>query len=129
MTYGEALRAVAWLNDRIKAHGFQEEFPETVLPRTGLVCYEDGILRAVVFIYFEKTSSIAVCGWCIANPKNKPRSSYNAVKALFDAVPEFAKENGATMLLSTFGNRGINKIAKEAGFIVGEKAVNMFKAI
>ena len=60
-----------------------------------------------------------MCGWCIADPENSMRVSAEAVHALIYAMPDFARSKGATILLSTFGNRGINRIAAKAGFITG----------
>lgn len=130
LSLGEAETAVKWLDVRMKKHGCNYSFPCGILPRTGLACYdEQNIFRAVAFLYLEKSSSIAVCGWCIADPDNPARVSAEAVQALIYAMPSFARSKGATILLSTFGNRSINRIAEKAGFIVGEQAVNMYMAL
>jgi hypothetical protein len=68
---------------------------------------------------------VAVCGWIAANPGNTPSESKLAVTELLKAMPEYARQQGATFLLSTFGNRGINRIAREAGFLHGDKAEHM----
>ena len=127
MTLNDSVRAGNWLNMRVRQKSKMEQisFPVQILPKTGLSCFCDQHLLGVAFLYLEKSSSVAVCGWCVTNPGNAPSESALAVRELLKAMPEYARQNGATFLLSTFGNRGINRIARKMGFLPGEKAENM----
>lgn len=128
MTLNDSVRAGNWLNMRVRQRSGIEAatFPVEILPKTGLSCFHENRLLAVAFLYLEKSSTVAVCGWCVANPANTPSESKLAVTELLKAMPEYARQQGATFLLSTFGNRGINRIARKMGFIPGEKAENMY---
>ena len=128
MTDSDAVRAGNWLNLKVRSKSgcAAAEFPLELLPQTGLSCFYEHTLLAVAFLYLEKSSSVAVCGWCIANPGNLPSQSRIAVMELLRAMPQYAKQQGATFLLTSFGNRGINSIARGLGFLPGERAENMF---
>lgn len=123
----EAFAAYSWLNKRLQnMAGSEVEFPRGLLPQTGLACYCSKKLLAAAFLYLERSTSIAVCGWCIANPGNSPRESAEAVELLLRSMPEYARKHGATYLLTTFGRRSINRIARKVGFLPGEIAENMY---
>ena len=118
-----------WFNYRLgKASGNHSGFfPYGLLPCTGLAAVDSrDELLAVAFLYREQSSSVAVCGWCIANPENEPLTSKLAVETVLHNMPAYAKSLGATHLLSTFGSRSINRILSKMGFSFGEKADNMF---
>lgn len=118
-----------WFNYRLGKKSGRKNcfFPYQLLPNTGLgaVDYNNRLL-AVAFLYLEKSSTVAVCGWCIANPANSPHISKQAVELVLSQMPEYAKSYGATHLLSTFGSRSINRILRKNGFMMGEKADNMY---
>ena len=124
----DTITAAEWMDLKIRKLGKNEklEFPLALLPRTGLACYRKGVLKAAAFLYLEKSSSVAVCGWIMANPGNSSASSHKAVQMLLAAMPDYARRHGAKYLLTTFGNRAVNKIADRLGFITGEKAENKF---
>lgn len=127
MTLNDSVRAGNWMNLKVRQRSGIEAaaFPVEILPKTGLSCFHENRLLAVAFLYLEKSSTVAVCGWIAANPGNTPSESNIAVKELMTAMPEYARQQGATYLLTTFGNRGINRIAREAGFLPGDKAEHM----
>lgn len=131
MTLNDLCRAENFLNFRVRKKIGNEEasFPLEILPKTGLSCFEDERLLGVATCYFEKTSPVAVCGWCITAPGNTPKESYRAVRALLAAMPDYADSMGAKYLLTTFGSRGINRIAADLGYKFGEKSVNMFMVL
>lgn len=128
MTLNDLCRAENFLNFRVRKKIGNEEasFPLEILPKTGLSCFEDGKLLAVATCYLERSAPVAVCGWCISAPGNTPQQSKRAVRALLAAMPDYASSFGARYLLTTFGNRGINRIAADLGYKFGEKCVNMF---
>lgn len=121
--------ASQWLTAKICINsGENISFPEEWLPSTGLSArVADGPLLAVATLYLEKSTPVAVCGFCVANPFNSARESERAVRALLSAMPDYAKKRGASWLLTTFGNRGINRILDEFGFIAGENSETKFK--
>lgn len=123
--------ASQWLTAKICINsGKNISFPEEWLPSTGLSArVADGPLLAVATLYLEKSTPVAVCGFCVANPFNSARESERAVRALLSAMPDYAKKRGASWLLTTFGNRGINRILDEFGFIAGENSETKFKKI
>lgn len=125
----DAQMAIDWLSEKIrqKSGNHSLTFPPDWMPETGMIAAEDdGKLLAVATLYLEKSSPVAVCGWCIANPANKAKESYKAVKLLLAVIPGYAKRLGAKYLLTTFGNRGINSILDQHGFISGETSENKF---
>lgn len=128
MTANDAVRAGNWLNYRVqqKSGVAQAAFPREIFPATGLSFFAGNSLLAVAFLYLEESSSVAVCGWCIANPANTASESAIAVQKLMSAMPEYARQKGKKYLLTTFGNRGINRILAKLGFQEGEKAFSMF---
>ncbi len=132
MTVEDGRQAVEWLSMRIRKHTGNEtlSFPSEWMPETGMAVF-DGRCRilAIATLYLEKSSPIAVCGWCVTNPGNTPRQSRSAVKLLMSAMPAYAKRNGAKYLLTTFGNRGINRILDDLDFINGELSENKFKVL
>lgn len=127
MTLNDSVRAGNWITAKVRRRCGNDGigFPVEILPKTGLSCFHDNRLLAVAFLYLEKSSTVAVCGWIAANPGNTPSESNIAVTELLKAMPEYARQQGATYLLTTFGNRGINRIAREAGFLHGDKAEHM----
>lgn len=122
-------RSLAWLTARLqRASGrFDLLFPADWLPPTGLAAYRKecsrDVLSACAFLYLEQNSPVAVCGWVAANPQNTARQSYDAVSALLKHMPDYAKVHGKKHLLTTFGNRGINRILDQNGFITGDQNV------
>ena len=132
MTPEERKISACWLTEKIrrKSGSPAVSFPEEWLPSTGLSArVADGPLLAVATLYLEKSTPVAVCGFCVANPFNSARESERAVRALLSAMPDYAKKRGASWLLTTFGNRGINRILDEFGFIAGENSETKFKKI
>lgn len=121
--------AVDWMTERIrkKTGNYSLSFPADWMPETGMVVVaSDNTLLAVATLYLEKSSPVAVCGWCVANPQNKSLESYSAINLLMAAMPVYAKRLGAKYLLTTFGNRGINSVLDKCGFIQGETSENKF---
>lgn len=122
--------AVEWLTQRIrkKIGNDSLNFPADMMPKNGLAAFDDiGNLLAVAFLYIDKSSPVAVCGWCISNPKNHDKYSFSAISKIMAQMPEYAKSKGAKHLLTVFGDRGINAILDQLGFITGEVSENKFK--
>jgi len=95
-----------------------------ILPRLGLAA-ADAVtdeLLAAAFLYLDRTSPVAVCGWIYTNPRNSARTSARAVDTIVGALPQFARQHGAKFLLSCFGNRGINRMLDRRGFVTAEFA-------
>ena len=95
--------AVEWLTERIrrKSGNYTLNFPADWMPATGLSAFgEDGSLLAVATLYLEKSSPVAVCGWCVSNPANDVKTSYRAVNMLLEEMPEYARNKGAKYLLT-----------------------------
>ncbi len=132
MTPMERKTAAGWMNVKIQRRSGNSavRFPEEWLPATGLSARTaDGGLLAVATLYLEQSTPVAVCGFCVANPLNAARESKRAVRALLAAMPDYAREHGAGWLLTTFGNRGINRILEEFGFTAGETSETKFKRL
>ena len=113
----------AWLNESIRRQGVNEFFPGAILPATGMaVRDEQGATVAVAALYLERSSSIAVCGWCCADPCRCARDNAAAVKLLLASLPIYAKRQGAEYLMSVFGKRSLNRVLDSMGFVNGEAA-------
>lgn len=132
MTEADRRCAWLWMNYRVKKFAGKDLplFPFELLPETGITAVnQQGEALAVAFLYIDKKAPIAVCGWCAANPENTLRTSREAVETVLRKLPEYAKECGAGYLLSTFGNRRINAMLREIGFVYGEQAETMLMRV
>lgn len=129
MSVEEARLAVQWMTERVrkKSGDGSLNFPSEWIPETGMAAFgDDGRVLAVATLYLERSSPVAVCGWCFANPENRPRESWRAVRLLMSVLPAYARRFGAKFLMTTFGNRGINRILDSRGFVHGENSENKF---
>lgn len=134
MTQEDAEQSMKWMDARVRAecgeHAANYHFPRMWIPQTGLVVMnEKHALLAVAFVYFEKTAAIAYCGWLVANPGNTPLESHRAIRLLVNAIPAYARQNGAKCLLTCYGNRGLNRILDRSGFQNGETCETKFKLL
>ena len=134
MSAVDAERSMQWMDKRVHAecgeHAQNYHFPRMWIPKTGLVVLDElHRLLAVAFVYFEKTAPIAYCGWLVASPGNTPRESYRAIKLLANAIPVYARRNGAKCLLTCYGSRGVNRILDRAGYENGENSETKFKLL
>ena len=78
----------AWMELIAQKHGVNGPFPSAMLPKTGLAVRDgNNATLAVATLYLEKSSSIAVCGFCVANPLNTRKVSADAVGLLMSAMP------------------------------------------
>ena len=126
MSVDDARIAVEWMTERIQKQTGDEtlRFPSGWMPETGLTALDDDDrIFAVAVLYLEKSSPVAVCGWCVSNPENKASESEMAVRMLMSAMVPYARSKGARHLLTMFGNRGINRILDDLGFFSGDKNV------
>ena len=78
---------------------------------------DSGRVRAIIPVYFEMNSAVAVAGHCMADPENTARESYDAIDAALRAVVDFARRNKRKYLVSIYGNRGVNRMAGRIGMI------------
>lgn len=134
MTGADAEQSMEWMDARVRAecgeHAEHYVFPRMWVPHTGLVVMDEHhIILAAAFVYFEKSAPIAYCGWLVANPDNTPFESYRAIRLLVNAIPAYARKNGAKCLLTVYGNRGINRILDRAGYQNGENCETKFKLL
>jgi len=122
MTEHDRGKLAGWLSLIARKHGADGPFPAAILPWSGLAAVDEtGKTLAVAALYLERSSTVAVFGFCVADPEaGMSRRSGEAVKRLIDAMPAYAKENGAEFLLSVFGRRSLNRLLDKAGFFVGE---------
>ena len=93
--------------------------PEIFLSKTGLIVEDEGVPRAVIWLY--RTDSPVMMGeWLVTNPDNTDRQSYEAVKFLLTGVKLIAE--GAEAYLMTFlQDPSLVKAFKKQGFTVEEK--------
>lgn len=112
MTQTDRAQALGWMSAR-----YGQRFPADFFPQTGVVA-EDGAgrLLAVIPVYFEESSAVAVAGHCMANPANRPRISRAAVEAAMREVLRYAAKRDRKYLVTIYGNRGVNRIADKLGF-------------
>lgn len=131
MTPEDAEEAMRWIDARIQARsGQQIYFPRVLIPKTGQTARDlSGRLYAVAFVYFERTAELAYCGWLTSNPGNTPMESYRAIRLLANAIPNYARQNGAKILLTCYGNHGLNRILDRSGFQNGETCETKFKLL
>lgn len=126
MRRSDAEAAVGWMTQRIRKVSGDGRlvFPGNWMPETGMVVLGDGDEPiAVAVVYFDRSSPVAVCGWCVTNPENRRIRNAQAVRLLLSTLPAYARRNGAEYLLTTFGNRGINRILTGLGFVDGDRGV------
>ena len=120
-----------WLTRIAGDHGVNGTFPASILPWTGLAAVDEaGNTLAVAALYLERSSTVAVFGFCVGAPEKRfSRRSGEAVKRLIAAMPAYAKQNGAEILMSVFGRRSLNRLLDKAGFIPGETAETKFRRV
>ena len=119
-----------WMDLRIRKAGADAPFPGDILPRSGLAARDGhGNTLAVATLYLEREIPVAVCGWCAANPLNNRRQSAEAVKTLLAAIPVYARRCGAKYLLTTFGQRSLNRMLDRLGFSNGDVAETKIKVL
>ena len=131
MTEHDRGRLAEWLSLIARSRGVNGPFPAAMLPWTGLAAIDEtGATLAVAALYLERSSSIAVFGFCAADPaRSSSRQSGEAVRMLIDAMPAYAKENGGEFLMSVFGRRSLNRILDKAGFFPGETCETKFRRL
>lgn len=115
-------KLAGWLSLIGRKHGANASFPAAVLPWTGLAAVDEtGKTLAVAALYLERSSTVAVCGFCAADPERGiARQTGEAVRQLLAAMPAYAKQNGAEILMSVFGRRSLNRLLDKSGFLPGE---------
>ena len=120
----------AWMERIARKHGADGPYPAALLPKTGLAARDEyGNTLAVATLYLERSSAIAVCGFCVSNPLAGRRDTGEAVKLLLAAMPVYARRKGAAMLMTTFGRKSINRLLDRMGFIPGEAAETKFRRL
>ncbi len=107
--------AVEWYSQRAGM-----PVPPDWFPATGLAVLAAQKVLCVTVLYLDKTSPVAVLGWCITNPENTGRESCNAVRMVFQAMPDYARSMGVKHLISIFGSRSLNRLLDRLGFIAGD---------
>ena len=90
--------------------------PEDVLPETGFVVIDDGILLAAGFVYRDATSILGMMEWIVSNPKNTARTTMKSLLLLVKHIAKYADENNIK-LYTSLKNTGLERIYKQNGFI------------
>ena len=117
MTACDRERLLEWIGGICRKHGVNAPYPPEMIPRTGLAVRHGSVTLAVGLLCLEKTSRLAVFGFCVSNPRMRGRATANAVKMILDGMPEYARSKGACALMSCFGHIGINRLLDRAGYI------------
>ena len=118
MTQEDLLQATGWLEARTGI-----PFPAGAMPRTGLAVQDGTGIVLVLAVYFERSSQMAVLGWCVGNPANRPHQSRDAVRLALAAAEEYARRYGASHLITMFGSRSLNRELERMGFAPGDTHV------
>ena len=93
------------------------------MPKTGLTVYDGEMIRLILIIYLERSSKMAVLGWCISNPENRPRQSLNAVRLALSEAEQYVREKDVRHLISIFGSRSLNRELERVGFFPGDSNI------
>ena len=104
-------------------------FPTAWLPETGLAVHDRGRLLAAITVYLDRSSPVAVAGWCAAHPGNSCRQSRQAVERLLADLPDYVRSLGARVLLTMYGCRSLNRLLSGQGFQCGESSETKFKIL
>ena len=115
-----------WMNRRIAGASGNRSlaFPAGWIPQTGLAARDrNGHPVAMTILYLEKSSAVAVAGWCVSRPGGPAAATTRAVELLLAALPPYARKLGAEHLLTIYGNRGVNSILDRLGFLPGDRNV------
>lgn len=118
ITYDDIDLASAWYSARIK-----QDMPKEIFPKTGIAVYEAGQCLVVASCFFDRSTNVAVLGWCISNPKVTLMKRGRATKFALEEVVKYAKENGAKHLLTIFGCDSLNRSLARMGFKIGDEKV------
>ena len=112
LTPEDAITAVAWMTQRYK-----NPFPKDFFPSCGAAVFDDIRLLAVIPMYFDQTSPVAVAGHCMTSPDNSPRESYKAILLAMNFCQHLARRKNKKYLVTLYGKRSINRIADQLGFL------------
>ena len=124
--------AVEWFTLRMRKKFSDPSlvFPSDWMPENGLAVLDDeDNLLAVAALYIDRKSPVAVAGWCIANPENRAKVSYQAVSLLMKVLPIYAKKCGAKYFLTMYGNAAINSILDRQDCLYAEMAQTRIKIL
>lgn len=108
----DLLLAARWLED---FYG-QGKFPADFFPKTGVAVRRGGETLAVVPVYLEASSRVAVAGHFTAAPGLPPRLLRKAAQTAVRGCQEFARKRGRPYLVAIWGRRSISRIAEQCGF-------------
>ena len=105
--------AIRWLAEHYRSDAFPEDF----LPYTGVAVLCGDTVAAVIPVYLEQSSSVAVLGHCMINEKIKKRIIVQCLQQLIEFAKIYAKNNGKKYIVGIFGRRSINRIADKCSFV------------
>lgn len=125
MTALDRAAVIRWMQQRTG----ETVQPEEILPENGISVRAGEKLLAVVTLYCDVSAPVAVAAWVFTAPDNTPRISHRAVSMALEALPAYAKALGKNYLLSINGNRVINSILDDTGFVTAENGFLKIKKV
>lgn len=99
-------------------------FDHTLLPKTGLVAYDDRPVAAL-FAYLSDTR-IAWLAWPIAAPDSSKEERDLALDLLFVKLEDVIKELGYDMIITTSRHKGVESRLLSHGYTLGDTNVTQY---
>lgn len=116
MTTYERSIMIGWINETVRRRGIDAKYPEEMIPHTGLFAKRGYEKLACGLLCLEKSSRLAVFGFCVSNPWRRGRVTAQAVKMILAEMPEYARSKGAVALMSVFGRISLNRELDDMGY-------------
>ena len=101
-----------------ESHNFPAPIPESALPDSGIVVFEDGNDVCMGWLYLTN-SSIAWIGFVVGSNEVSPRVLHEGILKLFESLNRLALAKGYSAVYANFGLRGLLKSLEKIGFKQG----------
>lgn len=112
----------AWFHD----HGERAVHPGLLSPCGVLVESDDGMQLAVGWLYLACNVGVAWLEFVVTNPGIAPMQSARALRVLFEAAEEVAKELNYSVLLTMTEKAALGSFIEARGFSVNHQNVTQF---
>ena len=119
MTAIERVKARIWISMAAKV-----PLPEYLLPASGVTALDENKQPgAILTVYLDKTSEVAVLGFCAFNPALTHRKKLECARCTMEFALIYCRQLGKKHVTTMFGSRALNRIADRIGFQQADKLV------
>ncbi len=98
-------------------------FPRELVPATGIAVLEEGRTLALISVYLEKTTAVAVLGFTAANAENTKAESAESLGLGIRTALDYVRSLGVKHCIGVYGNDGLNRLLDRIGFQTADRDV------